>query len=103
MAVVRVRDMQTRQCRDFGDETPVMRVPWDLSNVTGPCRLENGLVHYTDRTGEHVARAQPDRLGACRPGAMVLVQYAETRDAHPDVWWLCEVEAINGRVSTTGV
>ena len=98
-ATVRIRDVQTGHRREIPAPTDVLRVPWDLSNVTGPCVVEDGLVRYSDKTGEHSARSKPDRREACHPGDTVRVQYDEPRTAHPRVWGLCEIEAGDGHDS----
>jgi hypothetical protein len=96
MGIVRVRDAQTHQHIDLPGDTVVLRVPWEVSNVRGPCVVQNDRVTYFDTMGEHVARTAPSRLGDCRPGDNVLLQYEESTRADPRIWWLCDVEAING-------
>ena len=100
METIRIRDMQTHRRIHLSGDAAILRVPWEVSNVRGPCLVENGQVTYSDTMGEHIARTRPGRLGDCRPGDNILVQYAKSTQRDPRVWWLCEVEAVNGDEAT---
>jgi hypothetical protein len=77
------------------DETPVLRVPYELFVCQGPCIYEAGLVSYHYKTGVHTARVRHDVLNHCRVGDRVLVQYGRP-EHHPNEWWLFEVEQVDG-------
>jgi hypothetical protein len=96
MSNVRIRDAETRKHLEVAANTPILRVPWEVSNVRGAVIVEDGFAYYDNRLGEQIARTKPGQLGDCKPGDVVLMQYDESTREDPRVWWLVEVVVVDG-------
>lgn len=78
----------------LGPEVPVLRVPYDAFQPAGAVQLQGaGLVAWEEKGTSKTGRVAPAKLGDTNPGERVLVHFD---DAAADVWWLCEVEQVDG-------
>ncbi len=91
--LVRIRDVVRHGHFELGPEVPVLRVPYDAFQPAGAVQLQGELVAWVEKGTSKTGRVAPTRLGDTHPGERVLVHFADATD---DVWWLCEVERVDG-------
>jgi hypothetical protein len=103
--MIRLRNVVREEVFERRSDEPILRVPYDLFQPDGAARMNGELAQWLEGGVVRTGRVAPGKLGDTAPGERVLLRVdpgalLDSPTGVPeDDWWLCEVEAVNGRMS----